>query len=349
MLERIRSRAAADPQRIVLPEAEEPRVLAAAAVCVREQMARIIALGQEEKIRAVAREIGADLRSVKIVDYRKSGDFERMVTLYQKLQCKKNIKPDEARSIVADPLYYANLMVRLGRADGCVAGVVHTTADTVRAALRCIGMRRGSKHVSSFFAMVFKDQSLGHEGTIIYADCALVVDPSIDELAEIAIATAESARFLLQTEPRVAILSFSCKDHVSDPLTSKIAAAARLVRASGLVSLIEGAIGADLALTPQLAQIDTSDSILGGRANVLIFPNLNAANIAQKLTERLAGATAVGAIMQGLNKPSNDLSRGSQTSDIINIIAVTGIQAQSRKAFNKSRLADTGFRNRRRK
>src|ERR671916_1071349 len=178
ILEQIRRRAAADPQHVVLPEGEDPRTTAAAAACARDRLARITLLGGEEKIRAAAREAGADLGGVEIIDHRRAADFEKMAALYHELRRAKGMMPDEARIHLADPLYYGNLLVRTGRADGSVAGATNTTAHTVRAALQCIGVRQGYKLVSSFFVMALRDAQFGHEGTLIYADCGVVIEPS---------------------------------------------------------------------------------------------------------------------------------------------------------------------------
>jgi phosphate acetyltransferase len=304
---------------IVLPDAMDERAIQAAKIIVDEKIADISLIGSEEAIRSKAQQIGVSLENIRIVDPEKSEKLNEFVQTYFNLRKVKGMKQEQAQATMRQPLFFGAMMVREGMADGSVAGSLSTTGDVLRAGIQIVGLPEGITVVSSFFLMIFPKTIYS------FADCAVVPDPTSEQLADIAISTAENHRKLTGEEPRVALLSFSTKGSASHVLVEKVQKATLLIKQKNPNLVVDGELQLDAAIVPSVSSKKAPGSPVAGTANVLVFPDLNSGNIGYKLTQRLAGAEAVGPIIQGLKKPCYDLSRGCSVNDIVSVVAINSV------------------------
>jgi phosphate acetyltransferase len=330
LVEQIKAKAKKNLQTVVLPESYDERMLFAAQQVVEQGLAKIVILGDPAEVNAAAAAKGVSLAGVEVLDPATSPKLDAYVAAFVELRKSKGMTPEEARKILTakDNLYYAGMMVRQGDAGGEVAGATGTTGNVLKAAFQTVGTAPGIKTVSSYFFMITKTPTFGENGIILFADCAVNPNPDAQALAEIAVATARNCKAFLDVDARVGMLSFSTKGSASHADVDKVLQAVEIAKGIDPNILIDGELQADAALLPKVGEKKAPGSSVAGKANVLIFPDLDAGNIAYKLVERVAGAEAVGPIIQGLAKPVNDLSRGCSVEDIVNVVAITAVQAQ---------------------
>ena len=325
IIDRIKEKARSQVKTIVLPEGDEPRTMQAAMILRREGIAHPVLLGSPEKIRAAA---GCDMEGIDIIDPENSSLSAPYTEALFEMRRVKGLTHEEAARLIADPMYFGIMMVKQGDADGLVSGAVHSTGDMLRPALQIIKTKPGIKVVSSSLLIELPASSLGHNGLMLFSDCVVIPCPTAEELAHIAISSADTARTLCGIEdPKVALLSFSTKGSAKHELVSKVQEAAAIAHELAPDLSLDGELQFDAALIPEVGRLKAPDSPVAGQAEVLIFPDLQAGNIGYKIAQRLAGAEAV-AVLQGLAKPCNDLSRGCSVSDIVATAAITAVQAQ---------------------
>jgi len=330
LVDQIKAKARTSLQTVVLPESYDDRMIQAAEVITGDNLAQVVLLGDPATLEAKAGELGVSLKGVELIDPQSAARLEDYVAELVKLREKKGMTPDQARATLTgeDNLFFGAMMVHKGDAGGMVAGAYNTTGDVLRAAFQVIGTAPGMKTVSSVFLMVTRNPDFGENGVLCFADCAVNPNPNAQALAEIAVSTATSCKSFLGVDARVAMLSFSTKGSASHEDCDKVLEALEIAKKLAPELQIDGELQADAALLPKVGEKKAPGSAVAGKANTLIFPDLDAGNIGYKLVERVAGAEAVGPIVQGLAKPVNDLSRGCSVDDIVSVSAITAVQAQ---------------------
>ena len=327
-IEDVKNRAKQDIKTIILPESNDIRVLKAVEQTLKEGFADIILIGNKNAVNKLAKENNIDISNIKIVDPSKSEKFSKYADDLYNLRKNKGLTLEKAKELLKDNVYFGMMMVKEGDGDGLVSGACHSTSDTLRPALQILKTAPGTKLVSAFFIMVVPDCEYGENGTFIFSDSGLNEYPDSDALSEIAISSSKSFKQLVCAEPRVAMLSYSTYGSAHSPLADKVIEATRILKEKAPNLIADGELQLDSAIIPEIAASKAPGSPVEGRANVLIFPDLDAGNIGYKLVQRLAKAEAYGPLCQGIAKPVNDLSRGCSAEDITGVIAITAVQAQ---------------------
>ena len=331
LLDKIIENAVKLQNHIVLPEGTELRTLKATAKILESKIATITLLGKKSEIEAIALKEGLQISGARIIDPQTDSNRQKYAEIMVEMRKSKGLTIEKAYELLNDPLYFSVLMIKAGDADGEVAGAINATGDVLRPAFQFVKTLPGVSVVSGLFFMIFKDKKLGDNGMLVFADCAVMPDPNSSQLAEIAVTTAASAKAIANIEPRVAMLSFSTKGSAQHDLVDKVVEATKLAAKMNPDLLIDGEMQLDAALVPEVGQLKSPGSKVAGRANVLVFPGLESGNIGYKLVQRLAGAEAIGPILQGMAAPINDLSRGCSVSDIVNMVAITSNQAGAKR------------------
>ncbi len=327
-IETIKQRAKQDIKTIVLPEGNDTRTIEAAKIALEEGYAKIILIGKQEEITKIANEHNFDISKAQIINPVDSENYEDFVQAFYELRKNKGMTIEKAKELIKDETYFGMMMVKQGLADGLVSGAVHSTADTLRPALQILKTAPGTKLVSAFFLMVVPNCEYGEDGAFVFSDSGLNEYPDADSLSEIAIASSKSFEQLVGKESRVAMLSYSTYGSANSPLTEKVVEATKILKEKMPDLICDGELQLDAAIIPEIAARKAPNSPVAGRANTLIFPDLDAGNIGYKLVQRLAKAEAYGPLCQGIAKPVNDLSRGCSSEDIAGVIAITAVQAQ---------------------
>lgn len=327
-IESIKEKAKQNIKNIILPEGSDIRTLQAASIALKEGYANITILGNEEKIKEMAKENNLDIEKATIINPITSEKYEEYVSTFYELRKAKGITLEQAHDILRDETYFGMMMVKQGDGDGLVSGACHSTSDTLRPALQILKTAPGTKLVSAFFVMVVPNCEYGENGIFVFSDSGLNEYPDADALSEIAISSSKSFEQLVGKEPKVAMLSYSTYGSAHSPLTDKVVEATKLLKQKAPDLICDGELQLDAAIIPEIAQSKAPGSKLAGQANTLIFPDLDAGNIGYKLVQRLAKAEAYGPLCQGIAKPVNDLSRGCSSEDIAGVIAITAVQAQ---------------------
>jgi phosphate acetyltransferase len=328
LLDRVKEKAVRLNKKVVLPEGTESRTLKAAQIATEKKIARITLLGDQKQVNDSAKALGVNLNGIEVIDPKQADCLQDYINEYYLLRKHKGVDLEKAKELMMDPLFFASMMVRNGAADGEVAGALNSTGDVLRPALQIVRTAPGISTVSGSFIMIVPNCTYGSEGLFVFADCAVIPNPNAEQLVDIAVSSAETAAVLCDLTPVIGMLSFSTKGSASHELVDKVKSATKMLKEKYPDLAVEGELQADAAIVPEVGATKSPSSSVAGKCNVLVFPDLQAGNISYKLVERLAKATAIGPILQGMARPVTDLSRGCNVDDIVNAIAMTAVRAK---------------------